>query len=236
MADFSEIHAAGIIHRDIKPSNILLDKSNIVKILDFGLAREKGKDDKTRSIIGTPGFMAPELTSNETIHFSDAVDIYAFGLTAISLLKSIRSLDFGNLPAEIAALVGVANPSLASTLSQCLHRDPAARPTATEIRDQVSRMLTFDSHRARIVNGAQVLEINSKSRISNITTSVGSLQIKYDGNKFFVASVSGSVFINNKQVSVGQEIKSTCLLMFGAYGSPDRAFVPFNVSIPEVVI
>jgi serine/threonine protein kinase len=57
----ADIHAAGVIHRDIKPENIRRDKFGVVKIFDFGLAREVGKDDKTRSIAGTLGYMAPEL-------------------------------------------------------------------------------------------------------------------------------------------------------------------------------
>ena len=65
----AEIHASKVIHRDIKPQNIRRDKLGIVKIFDFGLAREIGKDDKTKSIAGTLGYMAPELFGTSTISF-----------------------------------------------------------------------------------------------------------------------------------------------------------------------
>jgi serine/threonine protein kinase len=81
-----DIHRARVIHRDIKPQNIRKDKFGIIKIIDFGLAREVGLDDKTASITGTIGYMAPELYGTSMIAFSTAVDTYAFGRTALSLL------------------------------------------------------------------------------------------------------------------------------------------------------
>jgi serine/threonine protein kinase len=72
-AGLSDIHRAGVIHRDIKLQNIRRDKFGIIKIIDFGLAREVGVDDKTKSITGTIGYMAPELFGTSTISFSPAV-------------------------------------------------------------------------------------------------------------------------------------------------------------------
>jgi len=82
-----DIHAAGVIHRDIKPDNIRIDVEGVVKIIDFGLARST-VDAKTRSIIGTPIFMAPELWGDETISFNASIDVYAFGATSLALLTS----------------------------------------------------------------------------------------------------------------------------------------------------
>jgi serine/threonine protein kinase len=58
------IHSKGFSHRDLKPENILLDKMFDVKIVDFGFACPlEGRDGSgtNRSIIGTPGYMAPEI-------------------------------------------------------------------------------------------------------------------------------------------------------------------------------
>ena len=58
------IHSKGFSHRDLKPENILLDKMFDIKIVDFGFACPLyGRDGSgtNRSVIGTPGYMAPEI-------------------------------------------------------------------------------------------------------------------------------------------------------------------------------
>ena len=58
------IHSKGFSHRDLKPENILLDSMYDVKIVDFGFACSiEGRDGSgtNRSMIGTPGYMAPEI-------------------------------------------------------------------------------------------------------------------------------------------------------------------------------
>src|SRR5581483_813643 len=56
-------HRHGIIHRDLKPANILLGVDGTPKISDFGLAKSLEDDSgqtRTGTILGTPGYMAPE--------------------------------------------------------------------------------------------------------------------------------------------------------------------------------
>src|SRR5207253_3592345 len=58
-------HDEGVVHRDIKPENILVDKKGRVKIADFGIAKILGREaelglTKTRGVLGTPQYMAPE--------------------------------------------------------------------------------------------------------------------------------------------------------------------------------
>src|SRR5262249_6756702 len=53
-------HAHGIIHCDIKPENILVRSDGYVKVLDFGVARQIGRDAATARISGTPRYMSPE--------------------------------------------------------------------------------------------------------------------------------------------------------------------------------
>ena len=62
------IHEAGYAHRDLKPENILLDHNYDLKIVDFGFACPlEGRDGTgfNRSLIGTPGYMAPEILEKQ---------------------------------------------------------------------------------------------------------------------------------------------------------------------------
>ena len=75
-------HAANIVHRDLKPENIfLLDQPGImVKVLDFGIAKELGKSNmtKTGQIFGTPDYMSPEQCLSQT-DIDGRSDLYSLG-------------------------------------------------------------------------------------------------------------------------------------------------------------
>jgi len=62
-------HEKGIIHRDIKPANIFITKENVVKILDFGLAKKIDRTQFTRRDVkfGTTEYMSPEQIKGEKV-------------------------------------------------------------------------------------------------------------------------------------------------------------------------
>jgi serine/threonine-protein kinase len=78
-------HERGVWHRDIKPANILVMGSGRVKVTDFGIARiESSMLTQVGAIMGTPGFIAPEMYLGDT--FDSRIDLFAAGVVLYQLL------------------------------------------------------------------------------------------------------------------------------------------------------
>jgi serine/threonine-protein kinase len=80
------IHEVGVIHRDLKTPNIMRDKRGLLRLMDFGIAKESGVDGTataTGLIIGTPEYMSPEQARGERIDFRS--DIYALGIVIFEI-------------------------------------------------------------------------------------------------------------------------------------------------------
>ncbi len=75
-------HRANVVHRDLKPANILIDNSDHLKIVDFGLAAAATSSDsrvtKSGILVGTPTYMAPEQARGQAI--DQRTDIYSLGV------------------------------------------------------------------------------------------------------------------------------------------------------------
>jgi serine/threonine protein kinase len=77
------IHDVGIIHRDLKTPNLMRDARGVVRLMDFGIAKEGGDTasgalTSTGQVMGTPEYMSPEQCRGEKIDFRS--DIYALGI------------------------------------------------------------------------------------------------------------------------------------------------------------
>jgi predicted Ser/Thr protein kinase len=91
-------HRAGVLHRDVKPANLILAASGQVKLTDFGIARIRGLGlTQVASMIGTPGYMAPEQYLGEGI--DERADLYAAGVLLYRLLTG--ALPFAGTPETV---------------------------------------------------------------------------------------------------------------------------------------
>ena len=77
------LHQNNIIHRDIKPENILIGENDVLKLCDFGWAKELNVN-KRATFCGTMEYMAPEIVGSEMYDFS--VDIWSLGILLYELI------------------------------------------------------------------------------------------------------------------------------------------------------
>ena len=80
-------HREGVVHRDVKPANVLVDRSGLVKVTDFGIAKAAFTEEDlttTGSLLGTARYLAPEQVSGDPI--DGRSDIYSAGVVLYEAL------------------------------------------------------------------------------------------------------------------------------------------------------
>eukprot|EP00897_Mesotaenium_endlicherianum_P003593 jgi/Mesen1/3261/ME000189S02381 len=144
------LHDTETIHRDIKGSNILVNTQGRVKLADFGVAKSYSNTVEMTACRGTVWWMAPEAISGQAYDWS--VDIWSLGCTVIEMVTRVPPWidpETGKPPwgqiDQMAAIFKIGRakgpPPLPGNLSpvakdfilQCLHIDPAKRPTAANL-------------------------------------------------------------------------------------------------------
>jgi serine/threonine-protein kinase len=128
-------HAHGLVHRDIKLANIMLDKSGVAKITDFGIAKHlNATSELTHGFaIGTLEYMSPEQLNAQPV--DGRTDQYALAVVAYRLLTGFRTFDADSVGAWCHMLVNQAptpptlrNPALPAAVNAVLGRALAKNP------------------------------------------------------------------------------------------------------------
>jgi Tol biopolymer transport system component len=139
-------HAKGVVHRDLKPENVFLAHDGQIKILDFGLARERpSPTDATATVtaatapglvLGTVGYMAPEQVRSAAV--DTRADLFALGAVLHEMLSGRRAFQretaaetmaaiLNEDPPELTTLRPDVSPALERIVRHCLEKNPAER-------------------------------------------------------------------------------------------------------------
>ena len=158
------IHDVGIIHRDLKTPNIMRDRRGVIRLMDFGIAKEWSTDGTpataTGHIVGTPEYMSPEQVRAERLDFRS--DFYALGVVFFEMFTG--RVPFKGDSAASTMLMHLYEPprfdgkdagripvALVPVLRQMLAKGPGERQaSAREVVEVVrqARAQTFPSARA----------------------------------------------------------------------------------------
>lgn len=133
-----------VVHRDISPDNIVIDVHGALKLVDFGIARARGRLVQTAVGIakGKLSFMSPEQLRSETV--GSPSDIFSLGCTLHALLTGESPMADDAIRRDVVSggVVPVGAdiaPQVQDVLRYCLHGTPSLRPTAEELADTLDR-------------------------------------------------------------------------------------------------
>jgi len=128
------LHKYGVLHRDLKPENIMLSDmgdNSIIKIMDFGLSKILGPNEKVADGYGTLSFVAPEVLVRQP--YNKQVDIWSLGVILYLMLSGDLPFDDKNDNEE--------NIARATVFSELKFPSNKWKSKSTQVMDLISKCL-----------------------------------------------------------------------------------------------
>ena len=134
------IHEKKIIHRDLKSGNVFLMQSGLVKLGDFGIAKNfQNTMDKAKTMVGTPYYLSPEILENKP--YDAKSDIWSLGVLLYEMMTFKMPFNANSLPMLSVKIMrgnytpppAVYTKDLREIVSRCLTVLPSRRPSIQEI-------------------------------------------------------------------------------------------------------
>ena len=157
-------HQQKVIHRDLKPGNILLDEAGQPHVTDFGLAKRLDAETTrtiTGTVIGTPGYLAPEQAAARGDEPTPATDVYGLGAVLYALLTGRPPFQAETLLDTLTQVMKqppapprLLNPNIDRDLEtvclKCLEKEPGDRyASAAQVAEELGRYLRGEPIEAR---------------------------------------------------------------------------------------
>lgn len=129
-------HQQGVVHRDIKPSNLMISPQGVIKVVDFGVAKQvTSRLTKAGYILGTPGYMSPEQWKGGGVNGQS--DQYSLAVVAFELLSgrlpfsgdtpALMFKVLTEVPPMLPELVKEIPPPIAAVVNKGLSKEPQER-------------------------------------------------------------------------------------------------------------
>jgi eukaryotic-like serine/threonine-protein kinase len=183
LSGLQHAHENGIIHRDIKPSNLIINRSNEVKIVDFGLAKRPNISQaltETGIIVGTVSYMAPEQVLCKDI--DHRADLWACGVVFYEMLTGTLPFNgdtpyavFDSILRNDARSVLEYRPDLPKAIHTTIERS-LAKKTSDRFQDAIEFLVALRPY--------------SRSQLdSHYSVSLGRIFVNYNGQEVNDVSV-----------------------------------------------
>ncbi|OEJ25970.1 serine/threonine protein kinase [Streptomyces agglomeratus] len=154
LAALETSHEMGLVHRDIKPGNVMMTKRDVVKVMDFGIARamQSGVTSMTQTgmVVGTPQYLSPEQALGRGVDARS--DLYSVGIMLFQLVTGRLPFDadsplaiaYAHVQEEPVAPSSINRsipPAVDALVARALKKNPNERfPSAAAMRDECARV------------------------------------------------------------------------------------------------